>query len=81
MQKSLDYMFSLMTDTISANRNIFIKDLIEGEVVGGDVFIGEQGINAGLVDQILTREKAIDYLQDVIRMLFRAERALTGNLL
>ena len=66
MQKSLDYMFSLMTDTISAHRNIPVKDLIDNEVVGGDVFIGEQGISAGLVDEVLTREKALEKLKDVI---------------
>ena len=66
MQKSLDYMFSLMTDTVSTHRNIPVIDLIDNEVVGGDVFIGEQGINAGLIDEILTKEQALQHLKDVV---------------
>lgn len=66
MQKSLDYMFSLMTDTISAHRNIAVKDLIDNDIVGGDIFIGEQGINAGLVDSIMNKNQALAYLKDMI---------------
>ena len=66
IQSKLDYMFTLATDTVSRHRNISASDLIANDIVGGDVFIGEQGINAGLVDQILTREKALEKLKDVI---------------
>lgn len=66
IQSKLDYMFTLATDTVSRNRNISASDLINNDIVGGDVFIGEQGISAGLVDQILTREKALEKLKDVI---------------
>ena len=66
MQKSLDYMYSLMVDAISENRNISVKDLIDNDIVGGSVFIGKQSIDAGLVDEILTRELALKKLKDVV---------------
>lgn len=66
IQSKLDYMFSLMTDTVSTHRNIPVIDLIDNEVVGGDVFIGEQGINAGLIDEILTKEQALQHLKNVV---------------
>ena len=66
MQKTLDYMFTLMTDTISAHRNMDVKQMIDHEIVGGDVFIGEQAINAGLADEILNRQSAVERLKEMI---------------
>lgn len=66
IQAKLDYMFTLMTDTVSTHRNISAKNMIEHEVVGGDIFIGEQGINAGLCDEILSRSQAIEKLREMI---------------
>ena len=66
MQKTLDYMFTLMTDTISVHRNMDIKQMIEHEVVGGDMFIGEQAVNAGLADEILAKNQALERLKEMI---------------
>lgn len=62
-QDKLDYMYTLAIDTVARNRNVSATHLIK---LGADTFIGEQAINAGLVDSIMTKEKAVDYLHDVI---------------
>ena len=62
-QDKLDYMYTLAVDTVARNRNISAKELTN---LGADVFIGEQGINAGLVDEIMTKEKAIERLKEMI---------------
>ena len=66
IQGKLDYMYSLAVDTISRHRNMSVKEMIDHEVVGGDVFIGEQAINIGLVDEILNKEQAIARLKEMI---------------
>ena len=63
LQSKLDYMHTLAIDTVSKHRNMAADDLIN---LGADIFIGEQAISAGIADEILTREQAMQKLHDVI---------------
>jgi signal peptide peptidase SppA len=63
LQSKLDYMHTLAIDTVSKHRNMAADDLVN---LGADVFIGEQAISAGIADEILTREQAMQKLHDVI---------------
>jgi len=62
LQGGLDYMYSLAIDTVARNRNVSAAELTS---LGADVFIGEQAINAGMADSIMTRERAIEYLKEM----------------
>jgi ClpP class serine protease len=63
LQSKLDYMYTLAIDTVSKHRNISTSDLVN---LGADVFIGEQTISAGIADEILTKDQAMERLHDVI---------------
>jgi signal peptide peptidase SppA len=63
LQSKLDYMYSLAIDTVSRHRNVPTKELIN---LGADVFIGEQAIMAGFVDEILTKNQAMNRLKEMI---------------
>lgn len=63
LQSKLDYMHTLAIDTVSKHRNMAADDLVN---LGADVFIGEQAISAGIADEILTKELAMQKLHDVI---------------
>lgn len=63
LQSKLDYMYSLVIDTVSRHRNISATTLVE---LGADVFIGEQAIMAGFVDEILTKNQAMNRLKEMI---------------
>ena len=62
LQGNLDYMYSLAVNTVARNRNVSVKELTS---LGADVFIGEQAINAGMADSIMTRDQAIEYLKEM----------------
>jgi len=63
LQAKLDYMYSLAINTVAKHRNVSIDSLIN---LGADTFIGEQAIDVGLVDEILSRSQAISRLKEMI---------------
>lgn len=62
-QDKLNYMYTLAIDTVARNRNMSASTLVD---LGADTFIGQQAIDAGIIDEILMRKLAIERLQDVI---------------
>lgn len=63
IQEKLDYMYTIAIDAVARNRNVSAKHLVN---LGADVFIGEQAVNAGLIDEILTKDQAIKRLKEMI---------------
>lgn len=62
-QDKLNYMYTLSIDTVSRNRNVSAEELVG---LGADVFVGQQGIDIGLVDEILTKEQSMARLKEMI---------------
>jgi signal peptide peptidase SppA len=57
-QAELDYIYSIFVDTVSRNREVEIEDVL-GSMADGKVFIGQQAMDANLVDQIGGIETAV----------------------
>jgi signal peptide peptidase SppA len=61
IQAHLDYMYSLFVDAVAANRGT-TADVVLEKMADGRVFIGQQAIDAGLVDGVITLEALIEKL-------------------
>jgi signal peptide peptidase SppA len=55
MQASVDYLYSVFVGEVARNRNTSVEDVLE-RMADGRVFIGQQAIDAGLVDGVSTLE-------------------------
>jgi len=65
IQSRPDYIYTLFVDTIAKNRNVSVETVIN-EMAEGRIFIGQQAIDAGLIDEIADKDHAISILKDVI---------------
>lgn len=62
MQDQVDYLGSLFADTVSAQRGIELERVL-AELATGQVFIGQQAIDAGLADGVMSLEDLIAALE------------------
>jgi signal peptide peptidase SppA len=62
MQDQVDYLGSLFADTVSAQRGIELERVL-AELATGQVFIGQQAIDAGLADGVMSLESLIAALE------------------
>lgn len=63
-QGQLNYIYSLFVDTVAANRNVKPETVLE-DMADGRIFIGQQAMDAGLVDEIGSLETAIQAAGDL----------------
>lgn len=59
IQERIDYFYSVFVDSVARNRGVSV-DKVLNDMADAKLFIGEQAIEAGLVDGVLTFEKLID---------------------
>lgn len=59
LQGQLDHFYSVFVDAVARNRGTTAEVVLE-KMADGKIFIGQQAIDAGLVDQIGTLETAIN---------------------
>ena len=57
-QAQVDYLYSLFVDTVAAHRGVDIETVLKN-MADGRVFIGQQAVDAGLVDGFATLEDLI----------------------
>lgn len=58
MQAQVDYYYSLFVDAVAAHRGVSVETVL-AQMADGQTFIGQQGIDAGLVDGIQTMPQII----------------------
>jgi len=58
IQSSLDYYYTLFVDAVARNRNVSAETVVS-DMADGRIFIGQQAVDAGLMDQVGTLETAI----------------------
>lgn len=59
IQGQLDHIYSVFVDAVATQRGMGVDDVLE-RAADGRVFLGRQGIDAGLVDGIMTFEQVLD---------------------
>ena len=65
IQEKLDYLYTLFVDTVAKHRETTIK-IVNENMAEGRIFIGQQGVDIGLVDEILTKEQSMARLKEMI---------------
>ena len=58
IQSEVDYLYSLIVADVAANRGTTVADVLE-RMADGRMFIGQQAVDAGLVDSITSLEELI----------------------
>lgn len=58
IQDQVDYLYSVFVQTVADNRGVSVDTVLEN-MADGRVFIGQQAIDAGLVDGVSTRDALI----------------------
>lgn len=58
MQAQTDYLYSLFVDAVATNRGVSTEQVLS-DMADGQIFIGQQAIDAGLVDGVSTLPKLI----------------------
>lgn len=61
MQDRVDYIYSVFVEDVAKFKNVSVKTVID-DMADGRVFLGQQAIDAGLVDGISTLEGLIEML-------------------
>jgi len=62
-QAQVDYLYSLFVDTVAAHRGVSVEAVLDN-MADGQVFIGQQAIDAGLVDGFASLEQLVAQLAD-----------------
>jgi signal peptide peptidase SppA len=58
MQEQVDYLYSIFVDVVAENRGVDVQTVLD-HMADGRVFIGQQAIDAGLVDGVSTLDALI----------------------
>jgi signal peptide peptidase SppA len=61
MQERVDYLYSLFVDAVASHRGVSVEQVLS-DMADGRVFIGQQAIDAGLVDGFMSLDQLIDQL-------------------
>lgn len=62
MQAQVDYMYSIFVSDVAKHRGVSVETVLE-DMADGRIFIGEQAVEAGLVDGVSTIDDLISKLQ------------------
>ena len=65
IQAELDYVYTAVVNDIARNRSMTVE-MANSEMAEGRVFYGNQAWDAGLIDEVLTREQAMARLKEMI---------------
>lgn len=57
----LDYLYAVLVDTVAQHRGVSSEEVLQ-HMADGRVFVGQQAINAGLVDGVSTVEAMVEQL-------------------
>lgn len=60
-EAQMDYLYTLFVDTVAAHRGVSSEEVLE-RMADGRVFIGQQAIDAGLVDGVSTVDAMVEQL-------------------
>ena len=63
LQNEVDYLYGLFVSDVAAQRGVSVEQVLES-MADGRMFIGQQAVDAGLVDGIATLEETINILND-----------------
>lgn len=80
LQAEVDYYYSLFVDAIAAHRGVTVEAVL-AQMADGRTFIGQQGIDAGLVDGIQTLPQVIAALNADYAASLADPRHARGSLL
>lgn len=61
LQERVDHLYSVFVDTVAANRGVTSEEVLE-HMADGRVFVGQQALDAGLVDGVSTVDALIEQL-------------------
>ena len=61
LQQQVDHIYSVFVETVAANRGASVEDVLK-HMADGRVFIGQQAIDAGLVDGVSTVDAMVEQL-------------------
>lgn len=61
IQDQVDYLYSLFVADVAANRGVSVEQVLS-DMADGRMFIGQQAIDAGLADQIVSLDQLISQL-------------------
>jgi len=76
LQDRVDYVYTVFVDAVARNRGVSSETVLEN-MADGRVFIGNQGINAGLVDGVST----LDRLLHTTLPVMQEERQVANQLI
>ncbi len=62
-QAQVDYLYTLFVDAVAANRGASVEQVLE-DMADGRVFVGQQAIDAGLVDGFSSLEELVAQMAD-----------------
>lgn len=74
MQDRVDYIYSVFVEDVAKFKNVSVQTVID-DMADGRVFLGEQAIEAGLVDGISTLEGLIEMLSSDNKILTNGFKA------
>lgn len=69
IQAKVDYLYSLFVNAVADNREVSVETVLEN-MADGRIFIGQQAIDAGLVDGVSTLDSLITDLSSVGEPVF-----------
>jgi len=67
LQDMVDYLYTVFVDEIAKHRGVSSNTVLE-DMADGKIFIGKQGIDAGLVDGVSTRDRIINKILPVMQV-------------
>lgn len=76
-EAQMDYLYTLFVDTVAAHRGVSSEQVLE-RMADGRVFIGQQAIDAGLVDGVSTVDAMVEQLATNPEAFARRRKAVVA---
>lgn len=64
LQEGTDYIYTIFVDTVARNRNVSVDTVLKN-MADGKIFIGQQAVDAGLVDELGSYDYAVTTALDL----------------
>lgn len=61
LQEQVDYYYTLFVEAVAEHRGVSVKTVL-GDMADGKIFIGQQGVDVGLIDGIQTMQQIVAML-------------------
>jgi protease-4 len=72
LQKKIDLMHDMFIESVAENRNMSVKEM--EKLATGEFYLGAEGINNGLVDELGGKKEAIEYLEEKLDMKIKTKK-------